>query len=701
MLRKKDLNKIKKLLGRDPTELEAGLFEALWSEHCGYRSSKHLLKKLPRKAPWVVASKGENAGAVEIGDGLVVAFKMESHNHPSAIEPFQGAATGIGGIIRDVLALGLRPFALADPLRFGPLTDPKNVHLLEGVVKGIAWYGNCIGVPTVCGEVQIHPSYSKNPLVNVMAVACGKKEEILTSKPSKPGLKIIYLGNATGRDGIHGASFASETLGEEDKRPAVQIGDPFMEKLLIEAILEINSKKLADACQDMGAAGLTSSTFEMAWKGGLGLKLYLDEVPTREENMTPYELMLSESQERMAIAAAPEKVEEIMKIAKKWGINAKVIGEFTPPDADGPKARLYWKGEEIANIKLKHLVEAPVEKHPVKKPKVEKKFEIPPLDLEKDLLELLKFEDVKLKPEIYTQYDHSVMTGTVLSPGQADCAVLRIRNLKNKFLAITTDGNGRLVYLDPFWGTVWTVIEAVSNLACAGAKPLAITNCLNFGSPEDPHVYYTFVKSVEGLAWITKKLKIPVVSGNVSFYNQPEGGPPVLPTPVIGMIGTTEKIRKLYAEQNDLLIVLVGEFKPTLSGSLYQWIKIKKIAGTLNKPNLKKLKRTLKFVRIFPFENVHDISDGGLLVALAEMLIQTGGQINIEETAENLFGECRGCFVATVKQEFLNVLLDEANKFGVKIKIIGKTGGGVLKINSYTISLQDLKQAYGFQKTWA
>ncbi|MED4877155.1 phosphoribosylformylglycinamidine synthase subunit PurL, partial [Anoxybacillus geothermalis] len=571
--------RIEAILGRLPNYTETGIFSVMWSEHCSYKNSKPVLKKFPTDGPHVLQGPGEGAGIVDIGRGLAVAFKIESHNHPSAIEPYQGAATGVGGIIRDVFSMGARPIALLNSLRFGELTSPRVKYLFEHVVAGIAGYGNCIGIPTVGGEVQFDPSYEGNPLVNAMCVGIIRHEDIQRGVATGVGNTVMYVGAKTGRDGIHGATFASEELSEqsEAKRPAVQVGDPFMEKLLLEACLEAVKSDALVGIQDMGAAGLTSSSAEMASKGGFGIEMNLDLVPQRETGMTPYEMMLSESQERMLLVVKQGREDEIAAIFAKYGLEAKAIGKVT----DDKMLRLWFRGEVAAEIPVDALAkDAPVYHKPSKEPVYYREFQaMPPYiphieDYNQTLLGLLAQPTIASKEWVYDQYDYMVRTNTVVAPG-SDAAVVRIRGT-NKALALTTDCNSRYLYLDPETGGKIAVAEAARNVVCSGAKPLAITDCLNFGSPEKPEIFWQLEKAVDGMSEACRALGTPVVSGNVSLYNE-TNGVAVYPTPVVGMVGLIEDLShittQLFKQVGDLIYV-IGEAKPEFGGSeLQKWLE--------------------------------------------------------------------------------------------------------------------------------
>ncbi len=667
----KEYKKICELLGREPNIVELGIFSAMWSEHCSYKSSRIHLKKFPTEAPWVVQGPGENAGIIEVDadQGLCVAFKVESHNHPSFIEPFNGAATGVGGILRDVFTMGARPIACMDSLRFGELEDPKTKYIVKGVVSGISHYGNCVGVPTVGGEVYFDSCYQTNPLVNAFALGIVKKEKIFYAKAAGVGNPVIYVGSKTGRDGIHGATMASEEFSSEEeveKKVNVQVGDPFTEKLLIEACLEAMDEEGIVSIQDMGAAGLTSSSVEMASKGKVGVRLYLDKVPVREEGMTPYEIMLSESQERMLVVCERGKENQIMDVFKKWGLDACIIGEIIEEDV----LELFWKGERVALIPIKSLVdEAPVYQRPLQVPKYlteVRKFDfkvIPkPENLNSVVLKLLSSPTIANKKWIYRQYDHMVQINTVVYPG-SDAAVLRIKGSK-KGISISSDCNSRYCYLNPYEGGKIAVAEAARNVACSGAVPKAITNCLNFGSPEDPEIMWQFVKCTDGMADACKVLGTPVVSGNVSFYNETavgEGKRAIFPTPTVVCVGVLEDIENRmtigFKEDGDV-IYLIGVNRGNVSGSEYQKLSVGGYFGeqTIDLNFEKSLQDCLVEIISRGFVNsAHDISEGGIAVCLFESSFEKGlgFEVSLQEDIRPdflIFGEEQSRVVVTVPE---------------------------------------------------
>ncbi|WNF36880.1 phosphoribosylformylglycinamidine synthase subunit PurL [Bacillaceae bacterium IKA-2] len=651
---------VENILGRLPNWTETGLFSVMWSEHCSYKNSKVLLKKFPITGERVLQGPGEGAGIIDINDGQAVVFKIESHNHPSAIEPFQGAATGVGGIIRDIFSMGARPIAILNSLRFGELRTPKVKYLFKEVVAGIAAYGNCIGIPTVGGEVQFDPCYEGNPLVNAMCVGLIDHKDIQKGQAKGVGNSVMYVGASTGRDGIHGATFASEELDENSdaKRPAVQVGDPFMEKLLIEACLELIKSDALIGIQDMGAAGLASSSAEMASKAGSGIELNLDEVPQRELGMTPYEMMLSESQERMLIVVKKGREEEIKAIFDHWGLLSKVVGKVT----DDKMLRLIFKGELAAEVPVDALAEdAPLYHKPSSEPEYFRRFQqqevvVPKiLNVKETLLQLLAQPTIASKEWVYDQYDYMVRTNTVVCPG-SDAAVLRIRGT-NKALAMTTDCNSRYLYLDPEMGGKIAVAEAARNLVCSGAQPLGLTDCLNYGNPEKPEIFWQLEKSTDGLSEACRVLETPVIGGNVSLYNE-RSGVAVYPTPVIGMVGLIEDLEYITTQsfkQVGDLIYLIGETKPEFGGSELQKLLDGDISGaspSIDLENEKKIQQQLlKAIRKGCVASAHDVAEGGFAVAIAESMMDgnVGAKVAITgEVVTALFAESQTRFVVSV-----------------------------------------------------
>ena len=706
-LSSEEYQRIKEILGREPNFTELGIFSVMWSEHCSYKNSRPVLKLFPTSGKRVIQGPGENAGVVDIGDGWVVVMKIESHNHPSAIEPYQGAATGVGGILRDIFTMGARPVALLDSLRFGPLTDARVRYIFEGVVAGIAGYGNCVGVPTIAGEIYFDENYKDNCLVNVMAVGIARREEIIGARADGIGNPVIYLGATTGRDGIHGATFASEELGEksEEKRSAVQVGDPFMEKLLIEATLEMIRAGLVVGVQDMGAAGLTSSSSEMASRAGNGIEMDINLVPKRASKMTPYEVMLSESQERMVVVGKKEKMGEINKIAAKWGLNCVVIGKVT---GDG-FFRVKESGQLIAEIPVRALADPKFSLYPTyhregKEPSDQKEIQFLDLrkfplarDWNKVLLTLLASYNLASRHPVYEQYDHMVQLNTVILPGAADAAVLRIKGTK-KGIALTVDGNGRYSWLDPYRGGEIAVAEAARNLVCSGAQPLAITDCLNFGNPEKPEIFYQFRKVVEGMKEAAEYLGIPVVSGNVSFYNE-SNGLAIYPTPVVGMVGLLENIdyrcTPWFKREGDL-VVLLGDPQPpdsSLGGSeyLYQIHHSKQGQVNINLEQEKAIQNVcFNAIQAGLISSAHDCSEGGLAVALAEACMGEpcekllGVRIESKFTGRPdtyLFGEAQSRIIISLPEGNWPKLIRMAQQLNVPVTIIGRVEGKRLLIN--------------------
>jgi phosphoribosylformylglycinamidine synthase II len=652
------------ILQRMPNYTETGLFAVMWSEHCSYKNSKSVLRKFPTEGPQVLQGPGEGAGIIDIGDQQAVVFKAESHNHPSAVEPYQGAATGVGGIIRDIFSMGARPIALLDSLRFGELTTQRTKYLLEEIVAGIGGYGNCIGIPTVGGEIAFDSCYEGNPLVNAMCVGLMDHKDIQKGQAAGVGNTIMYVGAKTGRDGIHGATFASEELSEDQaqQRSAVQVGDPFMEKLLLEACLEliIQHADLLVGIQDMGAAGLVSSSAEMASKAGSGLTLYLDEVPQRETNMTPYEMMLSESQERMLICVKKGQEQPVIDLFNKYELAAVAIGVVT---ADG-QYRLYHQAKEVANIPVRALTEAvPTYEKEQKIPaRIQNFASLPDFNPEiedgnKILLSLLQQPTIASKKDLYQTYDAQVLTNTVVLPG-SDAAVLRVRGT-DKALAMTTDCNSRYLYLNPEVGGQIAVAEAARNIVASGGKPLAITDCLNYGSPDKPEVFWELATSADGIAAACRVLNTPVISGNVSLYNETKDQA-IYPTPVIGMVGLIEKKEHIttqdFKNAGDLLY-LVGNTSGDFNGSELQKLLIGKIEGKLMPFDLTTEKANQDFVlqaiQAGVVASAHDCSEGGLAVAIAEAAFsrQLGCQCTLDMPLSWLFAETQSRFILSVKPE--------------------------------------------------
>lgn len=649
------------ILGRLPNYTETGLFSVMWSEHCSYKNSKPVLRKFPTEGPQVLQGPGEGAGIVDIGDDLAVVFKAESHNHPSAVEPYEGAATGVGGIIRDIFSMGARPIAVLDSLRFGELDNPRTKYLLEEVVAGISGYGNCIGIPTVGGEVAFDPCYEGNPLVNAMCVGIIAHKDIQKGQAKGVGNTIMYVGAKTGRDGIHGATFASEEFveGEEQQRSAVQVGDPFMEKLLLEACLEliVDHSDILVGIQDMGAAGLVSSSAEMASKAGSGLRLTLDDVPQRETNMTPYEMMLSESQERMLICVKKGHEAEVEALFKKYDLEAVVIGEVT----DDGNYRLFHHGQEVANLPVDALAEdAPTYYKEMAEPARIKVFKetpdfVPVIHSATSVFaDLLQQPTIASKRSIFETYDSQVRTNTVVGPG-SDAAVLRIKGT-NKALAMTIDCNARYLYLDPEVGGQIAVAEAARNIVASGGRPLAITDCLNFGSPDKPEGFWELSTAADGISEACRVLETPVISGNVSLYNETDGQS-VYPTPVIGMVGLIEELAHITTQHfqaaGDVIYVL-GETHADFNGSELQKLQTGKIAGRLMSFDLETEKTNQHLVtaaiQAGLVQSAHDCAEGGLAIALAESAFDKGFGLNVTVSlpAAQLFSETQSRFVLSV-----------------------------------------------------
>jgi phosphoribosylformylglycinamidine synthase II len=705
-LKSEEYDRIVQFLGREPNLTELGIFSVMWSEHCSYKSSRVHLKTLPTEGPQVLQGPGENAGAVDIGNGLAAVFKIESHNHPSFIEPYQGAATGVGGIIRDIFTMGARPIALMNSLRFGSLSAPGTARLMEGVVAGIAGYGNSIGIPTIGGEIAFEPSYAGNPLVNVFCLGIAKQADIIKGVASGVGNAVYYVGAKTGRDGIHGATMASAEFDENssEKRPAVQVGDPFMEKLLLEACLEVMQTDALIGIQDMGAAGLTCSTTEMGSRGGAGVEIDVALVPQRETGMTPYEIMLSESQERMLLVVKRGREAEVEKIFDKWDLHAVHIGDVT---ADG-MLRVKSHGKVIAEIPNRALTdEAPVYRRPLEPPAY--LTDVQRLDLDAvaadstmpeatdALMTLLGAPNIASKKWAYRQYDHMVQTNTVNLPGLG-AGVVRIKGTDSA-LAMSVDGNGRYCYLDPKRGAMLAVAEAARNVACAGALPVGATNCLNFGNPERPAIMWQFARAVEGIGEACRALNVPITGGNVSLYNETDGKA-IYPTPVIGVVGVLEQadrvVGRRFQDSGDV-IVLLGEGRGELGGSQYLETLHDLVRGMPPRLNLDAEKALQHLMVDLASERLirsaHDCSDGGLAVTLAECCFDTGGagaEVSIEalnigrdsrlNDAVALFGESASRVVVSVSPDNVTEILQRAALTGVLARVIGETGGNRLRI---------------------
>jgi phosphoribosylformylglycinamidine synthase len=699
-LTREEYERIVNALKREPTLTELGIFSVMWSEHCSYKSSRVHLKTLPTTGPRVLQGPGENAGAVDIGDGLAAVFKIESHNHPSFIEPYQGAATGVGGIIRDIFTMGARPIALLNSLRFGPLEDPLVRRTFAGVVAGIAGYGNSIGIPTVGGEVAFDETYAGNPLVNVFCLGIAAHDDIIKGIASGAGNPVYYVGAKTGRDGIHGATMASAEFDDKsaEKRPAVQVGDPFMEKLLLEACLEVMRTDALVGIQDMGAAGLTCSTCEMGSRGGAGVDIDVSLVPQRETGMTPYEIMLSESQERMLMVVKRGREAEVERIFEKWDLHAVRVGEVT---TDG-KLRVRERGQVVAEIPNRALTDdAPVYRRPMIEPAYVRQAQQlslealgKPATASEAFQRLLASPTIASKRWVYRQYDHMVRTNTVALPGMG-AGVVRIKGTK-RALAMSVDGNGRFVYLDPYAGAQLAVAEAARNVACAGAIPIGATNCLNFGNPERPEIMWQFARAVEGMGAACRALEIPITGGNVSLYNETDGRA-VLPTPVLGVVGVVDDaervVRRAFRNVGDS-VVLLGETRPELGGSEYLKVMYQLVRGV---PPALDLEREAALHRILIegaasglIKSAQDCSEGGLAIALAECCMGTALGVQVEIAAAvaaggfvdqaTLFSESATRAVVSVAPEHEAAFLSLAARMGMPARRIGTIGGDHVRI---------------------
>ncbi|MEA2647332.1 MAG: phosphoribosylformylglycinamidine synthase subunit PurL [Chloroflexota bacterium] len=702
---------IVKLLGREPNHVELGIFGAMWSEHCGYKTSKPLLKNFPTSGPGVLQGPGENAGAVDVGEGWAVVFKIESHNHPSAIEPHAGAATGVGGILRDIFTMGAFPIATLDSLRFGPLDNPRNRHLFGGVVSGIGDYGNCFGVPTVGGEIYFEDCYTENPLVNAMAVGLIRRDRLMLAKAEGPGNLVMLVGADTGRDGIHGATFASVELGadSESRRPAVQVGNPFLEKLLMEACMQLIKEDLVVGMQDLGAAGLTSSAVESASRGGAGIDLDIAEVSRREQGMGAYEVMLSESQERMLIIVEPDRKNDVDRVFRRFDLHADVIGEVTD------SGRLVVRdGDRVeADIPLPLLVDEVPLRHPEGAAPPERlRLREQVIDLsdapghQDALLRLLASANLGSRAAVFRTYDHQVQNNTVVLPG-GDAAVVRIKGTR-RGIALSTDGNGRYCYLDPRAGAAIAVAEAARNVVATGARPLAITDCLNFGNPEKPEVFWELRESVEGMAEACRQLGVPVVSGNVSLYND-TSGVSVWPSPVVGMVGLIEDIdRRLEAGFRSAgdVVVLIGESRDELGGSEYAKTCLGVVAGRPPAVDMELERQTngaiLELAADGALASAHDVSDGGLAIALAEccLLSDLGAAIDAlpgggPPEAALLFGESQARYVVSCPADRVDDVLATCRRSDLHATAIGTVGGDRLVIGgTIGVELAALREAW-------
>ena len=711
-------------LKREPTYTELGLFSALWSEHCAYKHSRVFLRRLPTAGARVLQGPGENAGAIDIGDGWAVVFKIESHNHPSFIEPFQGAATGVGGILRDIFTMGARPIAILDSLRFGDPADPKVRHLVSGVVSGISWYGNCFGCPTVGGEIAFAPEYAGNPLVNVMCVGLVRAEGIFRARAEGVGNPVFYVGNKTGRDGIHGATMASATFDDKahERRPTVQVGDPFTEKLLLEACLEAMATGAVLGIQDMGAAGLACCTSEMPARSGTGMEVELAAVPQREEGMTPYELLLSESQERMLLVAARGREDEVREVFAKWELDAVKVGTVIPDN----ELVVRHRGVEVARVPVDALADGPRYEKPIAEPAwLAERRAFDPLALPAltdpgaALIALLGSPTIASKAWAYRQYDHQVGINSLVTPG-SDAAVLRVKGTR-RALAVSTDGNGRQVFIDPRRGAAMAVCEAARNVSCAGALPVGVTDCLNFGSPERPEILWQFAEAVDGIAEACRVLDLPVVGGNVSFYNE-TSGQAVLPTPVIGVVGVLDDASRFatqWFKGEGHRIALLGPDDVSLGASEYLWSRHRRLAGCLAPLDLGVERRVQAAVRAAVAAGLattaHDCAEGGLAVALAESSVTGPARVGADVTlgaAERadlpLFGEGPSRVIVAVEtpraREFEALMAESA----IPWRWIGTTGGERLVIRlggevAVSVGLGEMDDAWrsGFERHMA
>lgn len=689
-LTEEEIVKVREILGREPNAVEAGMIDVMWSEHCSYKSSKRVLRMLPRRGKRVVVGPGYDAGAVDIGDGYVVVFKIESHNHPSALDPYNGAATGIGGIVRDILCMGARPIALLDSLRFGSLKSPHSRWLLKYVVKGIADYGNCIGVPTVAGEIEFDESFEKNCLVNVACVGIAKRDDLVLARADRPGDIVLLVGGATGRDGLHGVTFASKTLSEksEEDRAAVQVGDPFTKKLVIEATLEAIKTGFVRGLKDLGGGGLTCASSEMSYKGRCGMEIDVSKVHLREEGMTPFEIMLSESQERMLFIVDPAGIDKVTAVMDKYELKWSIIGKVIKEEEIVVK-----NGEEVvARLPTKILADPPIIKRRAKKPQyLDKLLDVdrPPMppDLSSTLLKLLASENIASKEWVYRQYDHEVGIRSVVKCGDGDAAVLRILG-EDKGIAVTSDCNSRHCYLSPYHGGAGAVAEACRNIVSVGAEPVAIVDGLNFGNPEKPEIFWQFKETVRGMADMCKTLNLPCVGGNVSFYNEDEvTGKAVKPTPIVVALGVVEPLSRVvtmpFKEAGEEIIV-VGKTFREMGGSEYYHVIHGIEGGKPPKVRFGLEKRSLEFImeatRRRLLKAVHDCSKGGLAVALALMSIKSGLGIDVDVSAapaekmqldELLFSESHGRFIISTTSELAGECFKIAKKFRVPLSSIG------------------------------
>ena len=709
-LTQEDYKNILSILGREPNLLEIGIFSAMWSEHCSYKSSKKYLNGFPTSAPWVIQGPGENAGVIDVGDGMAAVFKMESHNHPSFIEPFQGAATGVGGILRDVFTMGARPVANMNSLRFGVVDGDDAIskhqrYLVRGVVAGIGHYGNCMGVPTIGGETSFDKCYNGNILVNAFTLGLCKSDEIFYGRAEGIGNPVIYVGSKTGRDGLGGAVMSSDSFTEENKslRPTVQVGDPFAEKLLLEACLELFKSDYIVGIQDMGAAGLTSSSFEMAGRSGSGMIMNLDKVPAREQGMVPYEFMLSESQERMLICAKKGCEDKVLEIFRKWDLDAEVIGEVT----NTGNMELFWHGEKVADIPVAPVSEeAPILDRPTKEPEYLKEISSVSVDDFEKISNSVAFEkmisDIEVvdKSWIYEQYDSMVQTNTIKAPGSLDASVVRIKE-NGKAIAISSDCNPRYTFIDPKGGAAAAVMESGRNVAMSGAVPLAITDCLNYGNPENPEVMWQFAQGCYGIKEACKELNTPVVSGNVSLYNE-TNGVGVFPTPSIAMVGLNEDANRVLSsgfKEVGNTIYLIGETKHEFGGSLYLKANFDKVRGVLPEINYSKELKLWELViesnKLGLLGCAKDVNVGGIAIALAKMsaVSNIGVDVKIElDDERDIFSESFSRALVEVKDE--TKFTQMAEKVGIKVQKIGYTCRDTFKCNDIVSSVEKIKSVY-------
>ncbi len=713
-----ELKKVIEILGREPNEVEIGMIDIMWSEHASYKSSRPVLKILPKEGKRVLVGPGQDAGVIDIGDGKAVAFKIESHNHPSAIEPYNGAATGIGGIVRDILCMGARPIGLMDSLRFGNPEDPHTRWLIRNVVKGIADYGNCIGVPTVAGEIEFDESYSKNCLVNVGCFGVGDIDDVAPSKAEHPGHLLVLAGGSTGRDGIHGVTFASKTLSDEseEERHAVQIGDPFVKKKIIEATLEIVERKLAPGIKDLGGGGLTCASSEMAEGGNTGVVVHVDKVFTREPNMTPYEIMLSESQERMLYEVPPENLEDVKKIFEKYELNYAIVGEVT----NSGRVIVKNNNEIVADLPVEILADPPVIIRESKEPKRINEIKSHPKpdephNLRDALLKVVSSPSIASKEWVYRQYDHEVGVRTVSKPNDSEAAVMRILGT-NKAIAIKSDGNALTTYADPYWGAAGSLVEACRNVASTGAEPLAFVDGCNFGNPEDPEVFWEFEQAIKGLADIGSALGLPCVGGNVSFYNEDETtGEAIKPVPVVVVLGVIDELKRNKAySATDLTgkIILIGDTYPEMGGSEYYKVVHNIIAGQVPIVRVDEEKRNMEYViqsiRSGLADYSIDISKGGLAAAITKLAVRSnhGIKANLDALATNnlrtdelLFSESHARYLLVIPENKLEEAKKVAKNMNVSLSVIGDlTESNEIQIeisnNKITFTLEELKDAW-------